>query len=78
VRHLGGDAAVLSAFGPMPGVVNDAAMTVLEPRNTLAAFAAHGPLIAPGGDKAWLPRLVWGSLSEPSVFAQAAHPQPNS
>jgi hypothetical protein len=67
VRHLGGDAAVLGAFGPMPRVVNDAAMTVLEPRNTLAAFTAHGPLIAPGADKAWLPRLV-----------RALYPQPNS
>jgi len=40
--HLRGEAAVLGAFGPMRRVVNDAAMTVLEPRNTLAAFTAHG------------------------------------
>jgi len=49
--HLWGEAALLGAFGPMPGVVNDGAMAMLEPRNTLAALTAHGSLIAPGGDK---------------------------
>jgi hypothetical protein len=46
VGHLGGDTAVLGAFGPMPGVVNDGAVAVLEPRNTLGAFTAHGSFIA--------------------------------
>src|SRR6202048_2985147 len=60
-------------------------MAVLEPRNTLAACTAQGPLIALGADKAWLPRLARALViqpvglrasgsSSPLVFAQAAHP----
>jgi hypothetical protein len=38
--------------------MNDGAMAMLEPRQTLAALRTHGPLIAPGEGKAWLPRLA--------------------
>ncbi|MDT5210803.1 MAG: hypothetical protein QOF67_3218 [Mycobacterium sp.] len=73
--HLGGDAAVLGAFGPMPGVVNDGAMTVLEPRNTLAAFTAHGSFIARADAKAPISAACRGTLRlaqlAPTQFVQA-------
>jgi hypothetical protein len=52
VRHLGGDAVVLGTFRSMPGVLNDGAVAVLEPRKALAAFTAHGSFIARAGAKA--------------------------
>ena len=62
VHHLGGDAAVLGAFGPMPGVVNDGAVAVLQPRQALAALNAHGPFIARADTKPPFPRRV-GALA---------------
>src|SRR5262249_61081369 len=64
VYHRRRDQAVLGAFGPIPGVVDDGAMAVLEPRQTLAAVTAHGPLITPSAGNARLPRLapaLWSS-----------------
>ena len=65
MHRFGGDAVVLGAFRPIPGVMNDGAMAMLEPRQTLAALRTHGPLIAPRGDEAWLPRGL-----SPAEFVQ--------
>jgi hypothetical protein len=52
----------------MPGVVNEGAMAVLQPRLALAAFIAHGPRIAGRADKAWMPRpLPPAEFVEPVV-----------
>jgi hypothetical protein len=76
VHHFRGDAAVLGAFRPIGGVVNYGAVAMLEPRQTLAALRTHGPLIAPRGDKAWVPRgsspaeCLRASGSSPAEFVQ--------
>jgi hypothetical protein len=38
--------------------MNDGAMAMLEPRQTLAALRTHGPRMALGLHEVWLPRLV--------------------
>jgi hypothetical protein len=65
MHHFGGDAVVLGALRPVPGVVDDSTVAVLQTGPTLPAADAHAPFIALVRDKPWVPRG-----SSPTQFVQ--------
>ncbi|MDT5014646.1 MAG: hypothetical protein QOD39_806 [Mycobacterium sp.] len=60
----------------MPGVVNDRAMAVLEPRNALAACTAHGSFIARADAKGPISAACRGTLRLPAQLAPTQFVQP--